>query len=114
MDPNPKFIRLLQRIQESTKAGRIHWEETVDENSFRLVLNPGMIRITRQDSDNSDLPIYVAILIDGGGKVVDTAVGTASEAILLDEIWRLARRDAMKADGLIDVMIGNLESNSSR
>lgn len=50
---NPDRIRsLITHLINSTRSGKFAWQETADEEAFRLVLDAGMIHVGRIRSPN--------------------------------------------------------------
>ena len=46
MDPE-RLRMLIVRLINSTRAGKLVWEATADEDTYRLTLNVGMVHIQR-------------------------------------------------------------------
>ena len=42
-----KLHRLLHELAQATIKGKLSWEDTADDEEFRAVLKPGMVRIGR-------------------------------------------------------------------
>ena len=45
-----KFAKLINELSQETKEGKLAWEDTADEEEFRAVLKPGMVRLVRPAS----------------------------------------------------------------
>ena len=100
MDPT-RLRDLMKRLIEATKVGKLSWEATADENTFRLTLDVGMLHIQRVrqratasgyskgDYRRSFLNEYNAIVeeFEGGGN---------EDTRLLHELYDAARLSALK------------------
>lgn len=120
MSANPKFITLLTKLLEVSQAGRVKWEETPAEYTYRILLDHrAFVHVSRQLTDFSENFLYEATVVNTDGKpvegisVADTSADTSgtSEIGLLRDLFDVARRSAMDVDGMLDGLIQTVEKN---
>lgn|SRR5262249_49881498 len=99
MDPD-RIRTLIRRLIAATRHGKLRWEDTAEENLFRLSLSSGMIQIHRRLRQLTDtLFEFEFTLVNEHDTVVDEFHGaTADDDILLRELWEQARNSALKPD----------------
>ena len=108
MSENAKFVQLLENIRDATAKGRLQWEDTIHEDSFRLVLDYAILRIGVSYDDGLERETYSAFLMNEAGRVVDSLTSEEGSRELLANLFGLARRSARGAEDLIDRMLGDL------
>src|SRR5205807_6830201 len=104
-----KAAALIARLHDRTKEGKISWERTVDEGVFRatfgatsLSLVPGK---TSDGWGNYDPTTLLRIFNDEGSVIEEISsetVGQRALADLMQELYELARRQAMGVDQILD------------
>lgn len=111
MGASPKFRKLLEDLRDATLQGKLQWSETADESEFRVNFDYAMIRVGQAYSADGDTYVLSASLLTPKGRVVEqfTASGGMDYA-LLEELYDLARRSALKADDLLDRVISEVEN----
>lgn len=117
---NKKFIDLLGILLEGTKAGRIRWHETVDENAFRVVFGAGLVRIEEREEYKRLVPdegpeslviTYVALLRNKQGRTLDELWSGHPEVPegFLRELYTTARASALSTEDTLESMIKDAE-----
>jgi len=111
---NPKFVKLLTAIRDATAHGRVTWSETLDEDTFRVILDRAVVRIGREYDEYANSIHVVARLADKTGVVLDE-ISTANieddEVLsLLRAVYDMARSRVLKVDELLDSLISEVET----
>ena len=92
---------LIGRLIESTRSGKFRWQETADENLFRLVLDAGIIHVRRirmqhvsatRGPDNYDL----VFLNQNSTPVEDWQPDQGRDIEQLKALYEAARDSALK------------------
>jgi hypothetical protein len=107
-----KFIKLLKELKSATENGKVSWSETMDENEFRVVLGPGMVRIGRHealDEEDQSYLHYSAKLLNRDANIVEELRGMDEQGLIAD-LFELARRSARGSERLLDDMLADVES----
>lgn len=109
---NPKFIALLKVLNNATKEGKVNWQETADEDAFRVLLGSGMVRIESGFGEDTGHQ-YRAFLLNQKGRTIDELwVGEGRDEYgLLDGLYSLARASALNIDMVVDSMLANLKAS---
>ena len=107
--PDRKLIQLLESLKQATLEGRVHWSETDGESAFKIRLGDAVLELDKDDDEDVDLG-YVVTLKDSKGKTLDLeffSQNTFNQNYysLVDELYSLARRDALKIETILDSMI---------
>lgn len=104
---DPTGIRdLIKRLLASTKTGKLSWEETADENSFRLMLDAGILHVQRV---RQQMPLgtscqgdYRLCLFNENNVLVGEFEGGAAEDFqLLSELFNAARFSALRPNDFL-------------
>jgi hypothetical protein len=96
----------LLRLLSSTQARKLAWEETADENTFRLTLDAGMVHIEKLKNSNRILPSglehYRLSLLNVNGTTVEAFEGEEGQDFInLKQLYELARESALKPDDFL-------------
>lgn len=103
----------MNRLLQATREKKVQWSETADEESFRIGLGNGLVRITKGEND-AGRSVVTAVLINEAGKTageMEQYLGRSASmevAPNLQELFELARASALDVDGLIGGMLENL------
>ncbi len=112
MFSNPKFIILLRNLLEASIEGKVQWEETPVEESFRVFLGSAIVRVSRTFDEVFERTCYSVVLVDQDGKSLDEITtgrtDDEGEQRLLIDLFEVARRRALDVDGLLDGLIQSL------
>lgn len=112
-NPINKFHKLLRMLTQATIQGKLPWEDTADDDEFRAILGPGMIRVGRRRAydDDGDSSIYFAVTLLNrqAREAQEFEVRGSPEIELAAELFELARRSALKGDALLDELLADLE-----
>jgi len=112
MSSNPKFVTLLRNLLEASIEDKVQWKETPIEDSFRLILDRTIVRVSRTFDEVLERTCYSVSLVDTEGKSLDemSSVHTEdkTELRLLMDLFEVARRRALDVDGLLDGLIQTL------
>lgn len=116
METNTKLIEFLRHLRRATETGRIRWQETVNEDAFRVVLDHGMVRVglVAADDEDGESQSHYAVLLDKEGRVQEEVSLIPSDPSLLDDLYHLAKRSVRNSDKLIEELMGDLEAKTSR
>lgn len=113
MSTNPKITDLLALLKNGTESRRLQWQTTPDENTFRVSLGTGLIRLSRNDSETlTPLPVrFTLSIFDHRGQLIDDYSPEAEdEKDSLSELFGMARRSALNLDKILDNMLEELKS----
>ena len=121
MRPHAKFILLLESLKSASEAGRVEWTETLDVNTYRVPFDKASVRVGQfydydGDDKNDETPKYQAVLTDEKGnwlEVVTSKDDDGRYALLIMELFELARRSARKLDDLLDSLISNISTRKA-
>jgi hypothetical protein len=105
MDPT-RIRDLMKRLLDSTRAGKLCWEETADENTFRLILDVGILHVegVRQPTSlgSSAQSNYRLSLLNENNVLVGVFEGGQSEdQRLLRELYEAARHSALRPNDFL-------------
>lgn len=121
MSTEEKYVRLLENLLKATEEGRIHWETTARTGTYRVSLGQGMVRIGLIEdplhgqygaSLNGEESNYQLVLLDQSGRAVDSVSQIPDRPDLLENLYNLARRDALKVDNFIDLLLKDVEKSA--
>lgn len=106
-----RFAALVTRLDELTRGGRVRWELADDtrDDSFVHATPAGAVAVFSRDYDGRDP--YVVVVRDADGRLVER-VEVSKDADLFEVVtglYRLARRQALRADSVIDGLLRSLE-----
>jgi hypothetical protein len=106
---NPVLDRLVSRLTDLTRAGRLYWRPAGDQFTFRVPLNAGVITINRNPSQDT----FGILVRDPDGVIVDQTPDWTSRAEdqKLAELFDLIVTTA-KSRGLENI-IAEIESLAS-
>jgi hypothetical protein len=111
---NSNIIDLLTTLLQATQEGRLHWTATDQEESFKIDLGAAFLEIERtlHGSDGDYLTYDVAIKNDKG-KTLEVEFFNQflnkEHFAMVESLYDLARKDALKIDKLIDSMIDKVK-----
>lgn len=95
-----RIRELMKRLIDSTKAGKLSWEETADENTFRLTLDVGIIHIQQVGSQSAG-DFRLSMLNENNAIVEVFEGGQTEENHLLRELYEAARFSALRANDFL-------------
>lgn len=101
---NENVTLLIRRLLEKTAKGEICWEEHSPSGSFVVHFPRSSVTISEQIDGGKKLEIF-----NGAGALVEEVESAQPGDLLeLDEIHRLARRQALNADETIQQLLNEL------
>ena len=128
-----KVWSLGHALLEKTISGSIRWAETAEEDSFRAILNTGLVRIERYEDprdrlgtnitpSHQGLPfrlpssyktfegfIYCLVVLDDRNKELARYIpDIEAHAVGLRNLWELAKRGAQNSEQKIDDILNEL------
>jgi hypothetical protein len=114
----PRFVSLLKRLSEKTVSGLVRWQQTANDESYRVGLGEGSVRID-QITDSDGDTYYRLTLLNKKAQEVEELIfapwlspeGDMSWAAAL---YSAARRSALDIDGLLASMEKDLEKGVTR
>jgi hypothetical protein len=135
MTAQEQLLTLTNGLLEGTRQGRISWSETAEEDSFRAVLNNGIVRIEKypdprllagagavavttgvpfnlpQTYKTYDQEVYTLVVLDDRIRELARFIpDTDSDARTLHDLWGLACRGARQADQKLDVILKEIDN----
>lgn len=105
LDPS----HLVSTVLDKTKAGKLKWEETADENVFIASVGGSAtleVRMPSIFSATSDNFYYTLSLLDENGKLLWVI---NEPQTLIQELLGLARRIALKVDEKVEAFLETLQ-----
>jgi len=113
MTAREKFINLLRKLLQATKAKRIVWSSTADEDTFRLTFDTGMVHIGATPVPNSNVKELRATLFNQDYAEIETvavfAGDNSEQGALLLELHALARESALRPDDVLESVEAELD-----
>jgi len=113
VDEKQQLEGLARRLLKATEQGKIQRGETAGEESFRVVLKSGAVRIDRSVCADDDSLSYALVVLNGKARETDRYSPTDIDGQkVLTSLWEFARRSARKSDKVIGSLLdelGNLE-----
>ena len=99
---------LVTAILEKTRAGKLKWEETAGEEVFIASVGGNTtLKVWRDDSFGSPAYYHCTLsLLDENGKIL---LESREPDAMLDELFTLARRIALKVDERVDKLMETLQ-----
>ena len=98
---------LLTAILEKTRAGKLKWDETADENIFLVSVGGNTTLKVRSPSNEFYGDAYHTLsLLDENGKLLWEI---RDPQPLIGELFRLARRIALKVDERVEALMETLQ-----
>ena len=108
-EENRRLIVLCERLAESTRAGRAEWNRE-GEDAFVWTGEPGSVSIGSRDKDGE--PPYQLLVFNARGERLDELTSQlvdddrpADWNEPLAQLYRAARRSALRADDVIQALI---------
>ena len=97
---------LIKRLLDSTKNGKLSWEETADENTFRLILDVGILHIQRlrhnpAHSNGVQGDYRLSLLNENNALVGDFEGEEANDYRLLYELYEAGRLSALRPNDFL-------------
>ena len=116
MVTDQKISRLVERLLEQTRDGRVRWEKTAERECFLSAFPDYTVLLRRRDKPPNWLehnvgPARTVLEIAGAdGEVIDNVGDDAVKQ--LRPLYELARRQALNADKAVDEILSALEAGS--
>lgn len=115
-----KQKKLVERLLDKTKQGKLEWRETVDTNRFRLSFSDSGLEIYSKGRQGQFEDDYIISMINAEGSVVDAFSDVdlnQSEVVAPDVSWyskmmelhSLAKRRALGSDEVLDTILNELD-----
>lgn len=116
MSIHDKLLKLVIHLARETARGKIAWEDTADDETFRVGLANGVVTIEmfRDEDFNGDaLFNYRLTVFNERGQVAETFVPATSDGKkLIYELYEAARRSARRTNDVIDALLKETERES--
>jgi hypothetical protein len=110
--------KLIEKLTELTRADKVIWQDTADENTFLTTVGQSVVTVGRVNSGPS-APCFVRILGDTG-KTIEEAyapnLASPNREVAIQDLDRLrvlhelARRSALKSDKVVSDLLSSLEA----
>jgi hypothetical protein len=107
-----KIDKLIDKLTELTRADKVVWQDTADENAFLTGVGNSTVVVGRLGSDPA-APCFIRILDDTGKTVEEAlALGLADTPSWnrLRVLCDLARRSALKSERVVSDLLSTLEA----
>lgn len=102
------LLRLLGPLLAATRARKIKWSESADEDTFLTAFKDGLIRVSQPSSD--DGTTYRVALLNGNNTLVEEMTPTNNaEEQLLRELFEAARHSALQVDDVFKSIEAELD-----
>ncbi len=102
--------KLIEKLTDLTRANKVIWQETADENSFLTGVGESVVIIGREKSFYT-APAFVRILSATGRTIKQAGLsGDQEEQERLRSLHELARSSAVKADKVVSDLLSTLEA----
>jgi hypothetical protein len=114
-DRESHLTTLGDRLAAATNSGAAQWEVR-EPDVYAWTAAPGAVTIASRDRDAE--PPYELVVFNPGGEKLDELVSElvddqpAAWNHTLAELYRAARRSALRADDVIDALIGALPNGA--
>jgi hypothetical protein len=106
--------RLIEKLTDLTRADKIYWQETADENTFLTGVGHSVVTVGRLNS--SAAAPYLIKILDSTGKTIEEALVLVNPDVGVQDwdrlrtLHELARRNAMKSDKVVSDLLSSLEA----
>lgn len=110
-----KVSKLIDLLYEKTKSSKITWEESEKDNVYQMSFPKYSVRMfireNQQDFTSQD---YFIQIINENGTVIDEVSDLDVKDIIdgsykkMEEMYNLARRQALGVDEALDIILNNL------
>jgi hypothetical protein len=105
--------KLVDRLLELSREGKVAWRETGDERAFVALLPKFAVAISRVRQTGED---YTFRVVDERDKLIEEATLSENEHLHANDAWdklsnlhELARRTAVHADEAVSDLLASLE-----
>ena len=114
MPTNPKLANLIVLLKQATEGGRLRWETTPDENTFRVLLGSGFMRLSKSFGTAHPMETsYTLTILDHNGLLVDEYTPEEGEDYFqLADLFGIARRSALNLEAVLDQMLQELKTRA--
>lgn len=108
-----RLKELIRRLLEGTRASRLEWQVTAEENTFRLASRSANARITSEaryhEEAGETLPYRCVENLNDKGRVLEEYFANDDD-VRKDfyELFALARRSALKTDEVLDKLLSEI------
>jgi hypothetical protein len=122
-----KMSELVTNLIRRTKEGAITWGETAEEDTFRVVLSTGIVRVGRFEKPHGfpfALPpqlsfdkalLYSLVLLDNQSRELSQFISTNLDDVgLLGPLWDLAFSSARNPEKKIDSILRELAAKPGK
>lgn len=104
-----KALQLFQEVLSKTKEGKIRWEPSASEYEYFAVLPGGFtINITYTPEDQWNSEWHLLTLRGEDRELLRVTKSVDGVGYLLEELYELARRQALRVDANVDKLLGEL------
>ena len=118
MAVNEKIQRLVSDLLAATETGRVRWEDTADENTFRTSLRSGMVQVGKSaappEEEGMDACHQVSLFDRRGRLIEELTVPALKGWEELAHLFEAARRSARKTDEVLDQILAEIKSGGQR
>ena len=97
------LLAMAKDLKNATQEGRVKWSETADTDTFRIVFDYAVVKISKSyNSEFDDTFIWLVVTNPKGKTVEEVSLSQGPEYALLDELFSLARRSARNSESILE------------
>lgn len=118
VEENRRIVVLCERLAYGTRAGAAEWSRD-EEDTFVWAGGEGSVSIGSRDNDGE--PPYELVVVNANGEKLDELTSqlldddrVADWNEPLADLYRAARRSALRADDVIEALIEALQQRTAR
>lgn len=116
-----KIIELAHELRDKSKADQVEWSESPYRNGYQTTVGPYTIRIEKESYEETGGYTYYLRIFNVLGRLVDEITDDeiirvkhdAEEGIVMDDLFKFARRSAMGAEQVLDSILTTLSGKKN-
>jgi hypothetical protein len=114
-----KLWRLVNDLFTGTSKNAIRWSETPDEETFRTVLEKGMVRIERGGTGTgsgyypADSDYWLLVFDEDNREIARFVPESPEQKMTLGNLWELANSSARNTEQKLDFLLKEVAGKSS-
>jgi hypothetical protein len=109
---NAKLGELLQELLEGTRAGTLEWAETIEQGTYRLMFDKGLVRISRLGPMSAGDNFVGCIVLGASGNVLHDGQVSRKEGGDLVALYDLV--DGGFQQGALDELLAEVRMKNQK